>query len=53
MAKPKKKYSNLSRSEISYIKKKLNIKKIQDIDIAILKELKEKLKNLKDTRNKK
>lgn len=52
MAKPKKKYSNLSRSEISYIKKKLNVKKIQDIDIAILKELKEKLKNLKDTRNK-
>ena len=52
MAKPKKKYSNLSKSEISYIKKKLNIKKIQDIDIAILKELKEQLKNLKDTRSK-
>ncbi len=52
MAKPKKKYSDLSKLEIKYIKKKLNIKKIQDIDIAILKELKENLKHLKDTRKK-
>ena len=44
MAKLKKKYSNLSKSEISFIKKLLNITKIQDIDIAILKRLKERLK---------
>ena len=51
MAKLKKKYSNLSKSEISFIKKLLNITKIQDIDIAILKRLKERLKLLKDSRN--
>lgn len=52
MSKPKKKYSDLSKSEIQFIKKKLNITKIQDIDIAILKELKDALKQIKDTRNK-
>mgnify|MGYP002624565208 CR=1 FL=1 len=52
MAKPKKKYSNLSKKEINYVKKKLNIKKIQDIDITILKKLKNELKQLKDKRNK-
>lgn len=52
MARPKKKYSDLSKEEIKFIKKQLNIKKIQDIDTAILKELKEALKQLKDTRNK-
>ena len=52
MAKPPKKYSNLSKSEISFIKKKLKITKIQDIDTTILKKLKEQLKQLKDTRNK-
>lgn len=52
MAKPPKKYSNLDKHEISYIKKKLNITKIQDIDTTILKQLKEELKKLKDTRNK-
>ena len=52
MAKPKKKYSDLNKEEIKFIKKKLNITKIQDIDTAILKELKEALKQLKDTRNK-
>lgn len=52
MGKPPKKYSNLSKEEIKIIKDKLNIKKIQDIDIAILKELKEGLKVLKDSRNK-
>ena len=36
MAKPKKKYSDLSRVEIKLIKKKLGITKVQDIDIAIL-----------------
>lgn len=52
MAKPPKKYSNLSKEEIKFIKNKLGITKIQDIDTAILKELKESLKDLKDTRNK-
>lgn len=52
MSKPKKKYSDLSKSEIQFIKKKLNITKIQDIDIAILKELKDALKQIKDIRNK-
>ena len=52
MAKPKKKYDDLSKEEIKFIKKKLNITKIQDIDTAILKQLKEILKQLKDTRRK-
>ena len=52
MAKPPKKYSNLDKKQISFIKKKLNITKIQDIDISILKQLKENLKHLKDSRNK-
>lgn len=52
MAKPPKKYSNLDKKQISIIKKKLNITKIQDIDISILKQFKEKLKKLKDSRNK-
>lgn len=52
VAKPKKKYSDLNKEEISFIKKKLNITKIQDIDTAILKKLKEALKQLKDTRQK-
>ena len=52
MAKPKKKYDDLSKEEIRFIKKKLNITKIQDIDTAILKQLKEALKQLKDTRQK-
>ena len=52
MAKLPKKYSNLSKEEIKFIKNKLGITKIQDIDTATLKELKEVLKKLKDTRNK-
>ena len=52
MAGPPKKYSNLTKEEIKFIKKKLGITKIQDIDTAILKELKESLKVLKDSRNK-
>lgn len=52
MGKPKKKYSDLSKYEIKFIKEKLNITKIQDIDITILKKLKEALKQLKDSRNK-
>ena len=41
MAKPKKKYSDLSSLEKSYIKKKLGITTIQEIDTAILKQLKD------------
>ena len=52
MARPPKKYSNLNKEEIKFIKKKLGITKIQDIDTAILKELKESLKVLKDSQNK-
>lgn len=52
MAKPRKKYSDLTRIEQNLIKKKLGITTIQDIDIAILKQLKEKLKLIKDTRYK-
>ena len=52
MAKPKKKYSNLLKHEIKFIKEKFHITKIADIDTAILKDLKERLKKLKDTRNK-
>lgn len=42
----------MTKEEINFIKKKLGISKIQDIDTAILKELKESLKLLKDSRNK-
>lgn len=52
MAKPKKKYNELTKLEIKYIKKVLNITSIQDIDIVLLKKLKEKLKEIKDIRNK-
>jgi len=52
MAKPKKKYSNFTRTEINFIKKKLNITKMEDIDTTILKHLKEELKKLNDVRNK-
>ena len=50
MAKQKK-HSDLTSTEISYIKKKLGITKIQEIDTAILKQLKERLKKLKDSRS--
>ncbi len=50
MAKPVKKYSNLSKSEIRFVKEMLNISKVQDIDTAILKKLKEALKQLSDIR---
>ena len=52
MAKPQKKYANLDKREISFIKKLLGIKSLKDIDITILKMLKENLKKLKDSRNK-
>ena len=50
MAKPKKKYEDLNRVEKNLIKKKLKITKIQDIDIAILRQLKENIKKIKDNR---
>lgn len=52
MAKPKKKFSNLTPKQINKIKKELGISRIIDIDIAILKQFKENLKQLKDSRNK-
>ncbi len=52
MAKPKKKYSDLTRIEQNLIKKKLGITTIQDIDVAIFKQLKERLKLIKDLRYK-
>lgn len=48
--KPPKKYSNLNKDEIKQIKKVLGITKIDDIDVTIFKELREKLKKLKDKR---
>ena len=50
MAKPKKKYEELNRVEKNLIKKKLGINTFQDIDIAILKQLKENIKKIKDIR---
>lgn len=52
MTKPKKKYDDLTKLEINYIKKLLNITNFQDIDITLLKNLKERLKEIKDIRNK-
>lgn len=52
IAKPPKKYNNLNKEEIKFIKNKLRITQIQDIDTAILKEFKESLKTLKDSRKK-
>lgn len=50
MAKPKKKYSNLDKKQIALVKKKLGITNVLEIDITILKRLKENLKALKDVR---
>lgn len=52
MAKPKKKYSNLSIREKNFVKKKLGISKLEDVDKTILKRLREELKKLNDVRNK-
>lgn len=52
MAKPQKKYSLLSRKDIEYIKKILNISSVKDIDTSLMKKLKEELKKIKDVRNK-
>ncbi len=50
MAKPSKRRFELKMSEIYYIKNKLGITSIEDVDKASMKLLKEKLKKLKDTR---
>ena len=53
MARPSKKRFELSIREINYIKKQLGITKIEDVDKAAMKNLKEKLKTLTDSRIKK
>ena len=53
MARPNKKRFNLNTRQINFIKKKLEITKIEDVDVATLKLLKEKLKSLQDIRIKK
>lgn len=53
MARPSKRRFELSIQEINYIKKKLNITKIEDVDKATMKKLKENLKALTDIRIKK
>lgn len=50
MSRPSKRRFELSMKEINYIKKKLDINKIEDVDIATMKKLKENLKKLKDSR---
>lgn len=44
MARPSKRRFELEIKQINQIKKKLNISKIEDVDIATMKLLKEKLK---------
>ena len=53
MARPSKKRFELSIREINYIKKQLGITKIEDVDKAAMKNLKQKLKTLTDSRIKK
>lgn len=52
MAKPNKNTLNLDKEQISRLKKMLGISKIEEIPTTILKELKESLKNLSDSRQK-
>lgn len=52
MAKPNKRRFELDVKQINYIKKKLNITTIEDVDKAALKLLKNKLKSLTDIRQK-
>ena len=53
MTKPSKKRFELNIREINYIKKQLGIAKIEDIDKAAMKRLKDNLKTLTDSRIKK
>jgi len=50
MAVPNKERLNITTQQKKYLLKKLGIKNITDIDVAILKQLKENLKILKDAR---
>ena len=50
MAVPKKEKLNITTQQKNFLLKKLGIKSITDIDVAILKQLKENLKSIKDTR---
>ena len=50
MAVPKKERLNITTQQKKFLLKKLGIKNITDIDVAILKQLKENLKSIKDTR---
>lgn len=50
MAKPPKLFSNLTRVELNIVKATLGITKKEDINTSILKELKEQLKKLYDSR---
>lgn len=52
MSKPSKRRFDLDTKQINFIKKKLNITKIEDVDKAAMKRLKENLKGLTDTRMK-
>lgn len=52
MARPSKKRFELNIKQINYIKKRLGITKIEDVDKATLKQLKENLKKLSDVRMK-
>lgn len=53
MAKPSKRRFELKIKQINYIKKLLGIEKIEDVDQAAMKKLKNNLKALKDSRIKK
>ena len=53
MARPSKKRFDLNTRQINFIKSKLGISKIEDVDVAAMKLLKEKLKDLNDVRIKK
>ncbi len=43
---------NVTKEQMSYLKKKLRIRKMEDIETTVLKDLKETFKELKDTRQK-
>ena len=53
MAKPSNRRFELSIRQINYIKKELGITKIEDVDKATMKKLKDKLKTINDSRIKK
>ena len=52
MAKPSKRRFNLKIREINFIKRKLEINTIEDVDKSAMKLLKEKLKKISDNRMK-